>query len=104
VAAHPDRLVIKGNDVVLTQIDDAPEKLPWAGLGLDVVIESTGAFRDRGSIAGHLKAGAKRVILSAPGKKIDATFVYGVNHQTYDPLRHFIVSNAPALRTAWRRW
>jgi glyceraldehyde 3-phosphate dehydrogenase len=94
VAAHPDRLVINGHDVFLTQIDDTPEKLPWDELGVNVVLESTGAFRDRESIAGHLAAGAQRVILSAPGKKIDATFVYGVNHQTFDPARHFIVSNA----------
>jgi glyceraldehyde 3-phosphate dehydrogenase len=94
VTALPDRLTINGRDVVLTQIDDTPEKLPWGELGVDVVLESTGAFRDRGAIAGHLTAGAKRVILSAPGKKIDATFVYGVNHQSFDPSRHFIVSNA----------
>ena len=94
VEARSDRLVINGNDVVLTQIDDTPERLPWDELGVDVVLESTGAFRDRATIAGHLAAGAKRVILSAPGKKIDATFVYGVNHQTFDPDRHFIVSNA----------
>jgi glyceraldehyde 3-phosphate dehydrogenase len=94
VAARPDRLSINGKEVVLTQIDDTPEKLPWDELGVDVVLESTGAFRDRAAIVGHLTAGAKRVILSAPGKKIDATFVYGVNHETFDPSRHFIVSNA----------
>jgi glyceraldehyde 3-phosphate dehydrogenase len=94
VEARPDRLIINGKDVLLTQIDDTPEKLPWKELGVEVVLESTGAFRDRASIAGHLTAGAKRVILSAPGKKIDGTFVYGVNHQTFDPSRHFIVSNA----------
>jgi glyceraldehyde 3-phosphate dehydrogenase len=93
VTARPERLIINGQDVVLTQIDDSPEKLPWDELGVNVVLESTGAFRDRESIAGHLAAGAQRVILSAPGKKIDATFVYGVNHQTFDPARHFIVSN-----------
>jgi glyceraldehyde 3-phosphate dehydrogenase len=94
VEVRPDRLIISGKDVLLTQIDDTPEKLPWKELGVDVVLESTGAFRDRATIAGHLTAGAQRVILSAPGKKIDGTFVYGVNHQTFDPSRHFIVSNA----------
>jgi len=94
VEALSHRLIINGKDVVLTQVDDNPENLPWGELGVDVVLESTGAFRDRATIAGHLAAGAKRVILSAPGKKIDATFVYGVNHQTFDPSRHFIVSNA----------
>jgi glyceraldehyde-3-phosphate dehydrogenase type I len=94
VEARPDHLIINGRDVVLTQIDDIPEKLPWKELGVDVVLESTGAFRDRGTIAGHLDAGAKRVVLSAPGKKIDGTFVYGVNHQSFDPAHHFIISNA----------
>ncbi|MGQ9688855.1 MAG: type I glyceraldehyde-3-phosphate dehydrogenase [Desulfobaccales bacterium] len=94
VEARGNRLFVNHKEVVLTQIDDAPEKLPWKDLGVDMVLESTGAFRDRAAIAGHLTAGAKRVILSAPGKKIDATFVYGVNHHTFDPAKHFIVSNA----------
>jgi glyceraldehyde 3-phosphate dehydrogenase len=94
VEARADRLLINGKEVVLTQIDDTPENLPWKELGVQVVLESTGAFRDRATIAGHLAAGAKRVILSAPGKKIDGTFVYGVNHLTFDPAKHFIVSNA----------
>jgi glyceraldehyde 3-phosphate dehydrogenase len=93
VEAKSDRLVINGKDVHLTQIDD-PEKLPWKEMDVRVVLESTGAFRDRASISSHLTAGAKRVILSAPGKKIDGTFVYGVNHKTFDPAKHFIVSNA----------
>jgi len=94
VEARPDHLIINSKDVALTQIDDVPERLPWKELGVDVVLESTGAFRDRATIAGHLDAGARRVVLSAPGKKIDGTFVYGVNHQTFDPSRHFIISNA----------
>jgi glyceraldehyde 3-phosphate dehydrogenase len=94
VETQSDRLIINGKDVYLTQIDDNPEKLPWKEMGINVVLESTGAFRDRASISGHLTAGAQRVILSAPGKKIDGTFVYGVNHQTFDPAKHFIVSNA----------
>jgi len=94
VEARPDRLIINGKEVHLTQIDDAPERLPWREMGVEVVLESTGAFRDRASIEGHLRAGAQRVVLSAPGKKIDGTFVYGVNHRTFDPSRHLIVSNA----------
>jgi glyceraldehyde 3-phosphate dehydrogenase len=94
VEARSDHLIINEKDVALTQIDDIPERLPWKELGVDVVLESTGAFRDRATIAGHLNAGARRVILSAPGKKIDGTFVYGVNHRTFDPFRHFIISNA----------
>jgi glyceraldehyde-3-phosphate dehydrogenase type I len=61
---------------------------------VDIVLESTGSFRDRGSNEGHLRAGAKTVIVAAPGEKLDATFVYGINHQDYDPGRHQIVSNA----------
>jgi glyceraldehyde 3-phosphate dehydrogenase len=93
VEAKSDRLVINGKEVHLTQIDD-PEKLPWKEMDVRVVLESTGAFRDRASVSSHLDAGAKRVILGAPGKKIDATFVYGVNHHIFDPTKHFIVSNA----------
>ncbi|MCL6621894.1 MAG: type I glyceraldehyde-3-phosphate dehydrogenase [Syntrophobacterales bacterium] len=94
VEARGDRLVVNGAEVLLTQIDDLPEKLPWGELGVEVVLESTGAFRDRASIEGHLRAGARKVVLSAPGKKIDATFVMGVNTHLYDPARHHIVSNA----------
>ncbi|MFW6122859.1 MAG: type I glyceraldehyde-3-phosphate dehydrogenase [Thermodesulfobacteriota bacterium] len=93
VEAKSDGLVINGKEVHLTQIDD-PEKLPWKEMDIRVVLESTGAFRDRASVSGHLEAGAKRVLLAAPGKKIDATFVYGVNHKTFDPAKHFVVSNA----------
>ncbi len=94
VEARSDRLIINGKDVYLYQIDDVPEKLPWRDMGVQVVLESTGAFRDKASIAGHLRAGAKKVVLSAPGKKIDGTFVMGVNHHLYDPARHDVVSNA----------
>jgi len=93
VEAKSDRLIINGREVHLTQIDD-PEKLPWKEMDVRVVLESTGAFRDRASVSGHLEAGAKRVILAAPGKKVDATFVFGVNHKTFDPAKHFVVSNA----------
>lgn len=93
VEPRADSLMINGREVHLTQ-DVAPENLPWKDLGVEVVLESTGAFRDRAGISGHLDAGARRVVLSAPGKKIDGTFVFGVNHQTYDPGKHFIVSNA----------
>ena len=67
--------------------------MPWGGLDVDVVIESTGRFTTREAAAGHLDAGAKRVIISAPGKEVDATFVVGVNDDTFDPANHFVVSN-----------
>jgi glyceraldehyde 3-phosphate dehydrogenase len=71
-----------------------PSKLPWRRLGVDVVIESTGKFRTRDGAAGHLAAGARMVIISAPGKGVDATVVLGVNDQDFDPARHAVVSNA----------
>jgi glyceraldehyde 3-phosphate dehydrogenase len=71
-----------------------PDALPWADLGVDLVIESTGRLRSRDDAALHLKAGAGRVLVSAPGKGVDATLVPGVNTETYDPVRHQIVSAA----------
>ena len=71
-----------------------PAALPWGDLGVDVVVESTGFFTDRAKAAAHLEAGAPRVIISAPGKDADATFVVGVNDDTYDADAHKVVSNA----------
>ncbi|MEV4346466.1 type I glyceraldehyde-3-phosphate dehydrogenase [Actinoplanes sp. NPDC049596] len=71
-----------------------PDELPWAELGVDLVIESTGKLRTRDDAALHLKAGAGRVLISAPGKGVDATLVPGVNAETYDPVKHQIVSAA----------
>ncbi|RSM49341.1 type I glyceraldehyde-3-phosphate dehydrogenase [Actinoplanes sp. ATCC 53533] len=72
----------------------SPEALPWADLGVDLVIESTGKLRTRDDAALHLKAGAGRVLISSPGKGVDATLVPGVNADSYDPVRHQIVSAA----------
>lgn len=93
VEVQSDSLIINGKKVYITMIDD-PHKLPWKELGVQIVLESTGAFRDRSSNEGHLAAGARKVIIGAPAKKVDATLVYGVNQQIYDPLNHQIVSNA----------
>lgn len=71
-----------------------PEFLPWKNLNIDVVIESTGKFRDKESASKHLSAGAKKVIITAPAKGEDITIVMGVNHDQYDPEQHHIVSNA----------
>ncbi|HSN87319.1 MAG TPA: type I glyceraldehyde-3-phosphate dehydrogenase, partial [Thermoanaerobaculia bacterium] len=72
----------------------SPAELPWGDLGVDVVIESSGAFRSRDKARAHLDAGAKRVIISAPSDDVDGTFVMGVNAETFDPGRHVIVSMA----------
>jgi glyceraldehyde 3-phosphate dehydrogenase len=93
VAAGADGLKVNGREVRFTRMED-PRKLPWKDMGVDIVLESTGAFRDRASNEGHLTAGARKVIIGAPGKKVDATLVMGVNENTYDPDKHAIVSNA----------
>ena len=71
-----------------------PANLPWSDLGVDVVIESTGFFTDATKAKAHIDAGAKKVIISAPGKNEDFTVVMGVNDQDYDPANHHIISNA----------
>jgi len=81
-----------GTVTVLAERD--PKALPWSDLGVDVVIESTGLFTTREKAASHLEAGARRVIISAPGTDVDATFVVGVNDDRFDPAKDFVVSNA----------
>lgn len=94
VVAVPDGIQIAGRVVPVTKEKD-PSKLPWAALDVDVVLECTGAFTTREQCAVHLAAGAKRVLLSAPAKgPVDATIVVGVNDDTYDASKHFIVSCA----------
>ena len=86
-------LYIDGQEIkVLSEKD--PAKLPWKDLAIDVVLEATGRFRDRESVDKHLKAGAKKVIVTAPAKGEDVTICLGVNEETYDPAKHHFVSNA----------
>jgi len=93
VSAGADALTVDGDSVrVLSEKD--PAKLPWKDLNVDLVLESTGRFTDRDQAAVHLNGGAKKVIISAPAKKEDITIVYGVNHQSYDPAKHHVISNA----------
>lgn len=86
-------LRVDGDDLKVFSERD-PENLPWADLGVDVVIEGTGVFRDRDGAAKHLTAGAKKVIITAPGKNEDVTLVLGVNQGDYDPANHHVISNA----------
>jgi glyceraldehyde 3-phosphate dehydrogenase len=88
-----DAIAVDGHKIAVIS-GAAPADLPWRALGVDVVIESTGKFRTGDAAAGHLSAGATKVIISAPGKGVDATIVLGVNDGDYDPQRHHIVSNA----------
>ena len=86
--------IVAGGDRFKVLAERNPAELPWRELGVDAVFESTGLFRDRAKASAHLEAGARRVIVTAPGKDLDATFVMGVNNATYDPSVHRIVSNA----------
>ena len=81
-------------DVLPVLAERDPANLPWGDLGVQVVVESTGFFTSRDKAAAHLAAGAERVVISAPGGGVDATFVVGVNDDTYDPASHRVVSNA----------
>jgi glyceraldehyde 3-phosphate dehydrogenase len=93
VVAKADSLEVDGDSIrVLAEKD--PAKLPWKDLKVDLVLESTGRFTDRDQAALHLQGGAKKVIISAPAKKEDITIVYGVNHESYDPAKHHVISNA----------
>src|SRR5688500_7053619 len=92
--AEDDVLVVDGHEIKCLAIKEGPTALPWKDLGVDIVIESTGLFTESEKAKGHLTAGAKKVIISAPGKGEDLTVVMGVNHHKYDPANHHILSNA----------
>jgi glyceraldehyde 3-phosphate dehydrogenase len=91
--AEDDILIVNGRDIHVVSAKD-PSGLPWKQLGVQLVIESTGLFTDAVKSKGHLDAGAKKVIISAPAKNEDVTIVLGVNEQKYDPAKHHIISNA----------
>ena len=92
VKGGKDFLLIDGKKIKVFSEPD-PENLPWKDLGVDVVIESTGRFTDREGASKHLKAGAKKVIISANSKDADLSLVLGVNHHQYDPLKHHLIAN-----------
>ncbi len=89
-----DVLVVGGNKIHCLAIKDGPAALPWKDLGVEIVIECTGLFTEAAKAKGHLDAGAKKVIISAPAKGEDITLVMGVNHEKYEPASHQIISNA----------
>jgi glyceraldehyde 3-phosphate dehydrogenase len=91
--AEDDVLIVNGQELQVVSAKD-PSQLPWKAMGVEVVIESTGLFTQVEKAQGHIAAGAKRVIISAPAKGDCPTLVMGVNHETYDPAKHSIVSNA----------
>ena len=89
-----DTIVVNGHPVLCVLATKEPGQLPWQKLGVDYVIESTGLFTDGEKAKGHLSAGAKKIIISAPGKGEVKTLLMGVNENEYDPTKHLIVSNA----------
>jgi glyceraldehyde 3-phosphate dehydrogenase len=93
VSVEHDTMMV-GSTPVRLLMEPHPEELPWRELGIDVVIESTGRLTSRDKAAAHIEAGARRVIISAPAKDVDATFVVGVNEDSFDAGRDFVVSNA----------
>src|SRR3954469_25717779 len=87
-ASEDDVLSVNGHDIKCLAVKEGPQALPWKALGVDYVIESTGLFTEADKAKGHLAAGAKKVIISAPAKGEDITVVMGVNHEKYDAGRH----------------
>ena len=93
LTATDDSIIVNDNNIKIINEDD-PEKCPWRELGIDIVIESTGKFKDRDKAMKHIKAGAKKVIITCPAKDEDITIVMGVNEKDYNPFKHNIISNA----------
>lgn len=93
VMAEDSALIVNGKRVLLLNNRD-PKQLPWGELGIDIVIEATGKFNSKDQAMGHIDAGAKKVVLTAPGKNEDITIVMGVNEDDLDPEKHIIISNA----------
>jgi glyceraldehyde 3-phosphate dehydrogenase len=93
VDAREDSIVVDGDEIRVFSEKD-PAALPWADLGIDIVIEATGRFTNRADAAKHLDAGARKVVISAPAKNEDVTIVLGVNQDAYDPASHHVISNA----------
>lgn len=93
VETTENSMIINGKEIKLFRESD-PVTLPWSELGIDIVIESTGIYKDREGLSKHLAAGAKKVIITAPAKDEDLTVVMGVNEKNYDPVNHNIISNA----------
>jgi glyceraldehyde 3-phosphate dehydrogenase len=92
--ADDDTLVVNGHKIKCLAVKEGPAALPWKALGVELVVESTGLFTDAEKAKGHITAGARKVLISAPAKNEDLTLVLGVNHTKYDPSKHHIVSNA----------
>lgn len=86
-------LIVNGKSIPVSKIKN-PAEIPWKAWGAEMVMECSGAFKKKEDFMAHLHAGAKRVMVSAPAEGVDTTLVYGVNHQSYDPSKHYVFSNA----------
>lgn len=94
VSTEGHNLIVNGKKIAVSKTRN-PAEVPWKDLGVDLVLECTGAFKDKAEFMGHINAGAKRVLVSGPAEKgADLTMVYGINHTSYDPAKHQVVSNA----------
>jgi glyceraldehyde 3-phosphate dehydrogenase len=91
--AHNDKAIIVGGKEIQVSAVKDPKELPWKSQGADIVMECTGIFTDKEKAMGHITAGAKKVLISAPAKNHDLTVVMGVNHEQYDPAKHQVLSN-----------
>ncbi len=93
VEASEGFLIVDGKKIPMSATKN-PAEIPWGKWGVDIVFECTGAFKDRSDHQKHIDAGAKKVLVSAPAPEADITVVYGINHETYEPKKHHVVSNA----------
>ncbi|MEK2644622.1 type I glyceraldehyde-3-phosphate dehydrogenase [Bdellovibrio sp. BCCA] len=94
VSTEGHNLIVNGKKIAVSKTRN-PAEVPWKDLGVDLVLECTGAFKDKAEFMQHINAGAKRVLVSGPAEKgADITMVYGINHESYDPAKHQVVSNA----------
>lgn len=97
---YPEKVGVEGSDLVIGDIrikylqESDPGKIPWADLGVEVVVEGTGRFTDKAKASAHFKGGAKKVVITAPADNADITLVIGVNDSAYDPQAHHVISNA----------
>lgn len=98
ISATNDAIVVNGKKIPVFPAADV-SKLPWKDMGVDILLECSGKYRDADEARKHIDAGAKKILISAPAKKVDATLLYGVNHETYDPSKHNIISAASCTTT-----
>jgi len=93
VSNDEKHIIVDGKKIPVTKSKN-PAEIPWKQWGADIILECTGAFKKKEDFMLHLQAGAKRVMVSAPAEGVDMTIVYGINHETYDPSKHTVISNA----------